>query len=220
MITLDPVVLVLGDEGDWSAAEVGRELDARGVRWQLLDTIDFPQRMRMDARLDSTGGWRGEFVTDNGATLRLDEVTAVYYRKPRDFDLPAGLSGPERRFSHAQARVGLGGVLASLPARWISHPAALADAEYKPRQLELLRRAGLAPPPTLITNSATAVREFAAAHGDLAVKPLAEPIVWEDGGESAVYTRRISADDLDDSTASTPRHTSSSSFKRSAMNVV
>ncbi|MGH3621257.1 MAG: hypothetical protein ACRDQ5_05620 [Sciscionella sp.] len=75
-----------------------------------------------------------------------------------------------------------------LPARWISHPSALADAEYKPRQLALLRHAGLATPPTLITNEPAAVREFAAAYGDLVVKPLAEPIVWEDGGESAVYT--------------------------------
>jgi hypothetical protein len=38
----EPVVLVLGDAGDWSAAEVGKQLDARGVRWMLLDTADFP----------------------------------------------------------------------------------------------------------------------------------------------------------------------------------
>jgi hypothetical protein len=132
MTAAEPVVLVLGDACDWSAADVGKQLDARGV-------------------------------------------PAIYYRKPRDFDLPDGLSGPERRFSHAQARVGLGGVLASLPVRWLSHPSALADAEYKPRQLALLRQSGLAIPPTLVTNDPAAVRAFAAVHGDLVVKPLAEP---------------------------------------------
>ncbi len=197
MAANEPVVLVLGDAGDWSVTEVGRHLDAGGVRWVLLDTADFPQRMNLSARLDADhGGWQGEVAID-GKTLRLDEVTAVYYRKPRDFDLPEGLSGPERRFSHAQARVGLGGVLASLPVRWLSHPSALADAEYKPRQLILLRQAGLVTPPTLITNDPAAVRAFAAAHGDLVVKPLAEPIVWEDGGESVVFTRRVAAEDLD-----------------------
>jgi ATP-grasp ribosomal peptide maturase len=197
MTAAEPVVLVLGDAGDWSAAEVGKHLDARGVRWVLLDTADFPQRMSLDARLDTGyGGWRGEVAID-GQTLRLGEVTAVYYRKPRDFDLPEGLSGPERRFSHAQARVGLGGVLASLPVRWLSHPSALADAEYKPRQLALLRQAGLVTPPTLVTNDPAAVRAFAAAQGDLVVKPLAEPIVWEGGGESVVFTRRLVAEDLD-----------------------
>jgi ATP-grasp ribosomal peptide maturase len=197
MAAAEPVVLVLGDAGDWSAAEVGKHLDARGVRWVLLDTADFPQRMSLDARLDTRyGGWWGEVAID-GQTLRLAEVTAVYYRKPRDFDLPDGLSGPERRFSHAQARVGLGGVLASLPVRWFSHPSALADAEYKPRQLALLRQAGLVTPPTLVTNDPAAVRAFAAAQGDLVVKPLAEPIVWEGGGESVVFTRRVAAEDLD-----------------------
>ncbi|MGH7744416.1 MAG: MvdC/MvdD family ATP grasp protein [Candidatus Dormibacteria bacterium] len=197
MTVAEPVVLVVGDAGDWSATEVGKHLDARGVRWVLLDTADFPQRMSLDARLDADhGGWQGELAID-GQTLRLAEVTAVYYRKPGDFDLPDGLSGPERRFSHAQARVGLGGVLASLPVRWLSHPSALADAEYKPRQLALLRQAGLTTPPTLVTNDAAAVRVFAAAHGDLVVKPLAEPIVWEGGGESVVFTRRVRAVDLD-----------------------
>jgi hypothetical protein len=172
MTAAEPVVVMLGDAGDWSAAEVGKQLDARGVRWVLLDTADFPPRMSLDARLDTPhGGWRGEIVMD-GQTLRLTEVTAVYYRKPRDFDLPVGLSGPERRFSHAQARVGLGGVLASLPVRWLSHPSALADAEYKPRQLVLLRQAGLVIPPILLTNDPAAVRAFAAAQGDLVVKPL------------------------------------------------
>lgn len=194
---VEPVVLVLGDAGDWSAAEVGKQLDARGVRWVLLDTADFPQRMSLDAHLDAGhGGWQGEITVD-GQTVRLAEVTAVYYRKPRDFELAPGLSGPERRFSHAQARVGLGGVLASLPVRWLSHPSALADAEYKPRQLTLLRQAGLVTPPTLVTNDPAAVRAFAAAQGDLVVKPLAEPIVWECGGESVVFTRRVTAGDLD-----------------------
>lgn len=192
MTVTEPVVLVLGDTGDWSATEVGKHLDARGIRWVLLDTADFPQRMSLSAHLEAGhAGWRGEVSVD-GQALRLSEVTAVYYRKPCDFDLPEGLSGPERRFSHAQARVGLGGVLASLPVRWLSHPSALADAEYKPRQLALLRQAGLATPPSLVTNDPAAVRAFAAAHGrDLVVKPLAEPIVWEGGGESVVFTRRM-----------------------------
>ncbi|MGH3811320.1 MAG: MvdC/MvdD family ATP grasp protein [Pseudonocardiaceae bacterium] len=90
MTVAGPVVLVLGDAGDWSAAEVGKHLDARSVRWVLLDTADFPQRMSVDARLDTGyGGWQGE-ITIDGQTLRLAEVTAVYYRKPRDFDLPDG----------------------------------------------------------------------------------------------------------------------------------
>jgi hypothetical protein len=49
----------------------------------------------------------------------------------------------------------------------------------------------------LITNDPAAVRAFAAVYGDLVVKPLAEPIVWEGGGESVVFTRRVAVEDLD-----------------------
>ncbi|MFY9808267.1 MAG: hypothetical protein WAK86_13500, partial [Pseudonocardiaceae bacterium] len=88
---------------------------------------------------------------------------------------------------------------------------------YKPRQLTLLRQAGLVTPPTLVTNDPAAVRNFAAAQGDLVVKPLAEPIVWEGGGESVVFTRRVTAADLDtlggvDTTAHLSR-----SFKRNGV---
>lgn len=194
---MEPMVLVLGNSGDWALAEVGKELDARGVRWELLNTADFPIRIDMDARLEPTGAdWRGEFVTGEVRTP-LVEVTAVYYGKPTDFELPTGLSGPELRFSRAQARVGVGGVLASLPVRWVSHPSALADASFKPQQLSRLHRAGLTTPPTLITNKAAAVRDFAASYGDLVIKPLAEPVVWEGGGESVIYTRRMTPADLD-----------------------
>uniref|UniRef100_UPI003F499654 hypothetical protein n=1 Tax=Amycolatopsis sp. CA-096443 TaxID=3239919 RepID=UPI003F499654 len=132
-----------------------------------------------------------------GHETPLHELTAVYYGKPTEFVLPPGLSGPEQRFSRAQARVGLGGVVASLPVRWFSHPSAIADASYKPWQLAVLKRSGLAVPPTLITSDPDAVRRFAARFGELIVKTLAEPVVYESGGEAAVYTRRVAADELD-----------------------
>lgn len=119
MAAAEPVVLVLGDAGDWSAAEVGKQLDARGIRWVLLDTADFPQRMSLSAHLEpGQAYWQGEITVDGQTTLQLTEVTAAYYRKPRDFNLPEGLSRPERRFSHAQARVGLWG--ASQSARQVA----------------------------------------------------------------------------------------------------
>lgn len=193
----DPLVLVLGIQEEWAAVEVGKELDARGVRWIPLNVADFPLTMTIGAALTPDADrWCGS-VRSAEHELPLHEVTAVFYGRPTDFVMPPGLSAPELRFSRAQARMGLGGVLASIPARWVSHPSALADAAYKPWQLTLLKRAGLAVPPTLITNDADAVRGFAAAFGDLIVKPLAESVVYESSGEALVYTRRIAADELD-----------------------
>lgn len=192
----EPLILVLGIREEWAAAQVGAQLDARGVRWAPLNVADFPLTMTIGAELHAdTGGWRGVLRTAEHE-VPLREVTAIYYGKPTDFVMPADLSGPELRFSRAQARAGVGGVLASLPVRWFSHPSALADAAYKPRQLALLKQAGLGVPPTLVTNDARAVRDFAEAVGDLIVKPLAEPVVYESGGEALVYTRRVTRADL------------------------
>lgn len=193
----EPLVLVLGISHEWAALEVGKELDARGVRWIPLNVADFPLTTMLGAELTPDGeGWHGVLRTTEHV-LPLREVTAVYYGRPTEFVLPPRMSGPELRFSRAQARVGLGGVLASLSVRWFSHPSAMADAAYKPRQLALLKRAGLAVPPTLITNDADAVRGFAGTFGDLVVKPLAESVVYESGGESVIYTRRVTPAQLE-----------------------
>jgi hypothetical protein len=128
-------VLIVSSGGDWSAGQVAKQLRARGRAYSWLDPADFPRRVRVTARLGR--GWCGEVETPDGI-FSWEEISAVFYRRPRDFDMPSAMSRPEQRFARAQARVGLGGVLASLPAKWINHPSALADCEYKPRQLCLM----------------------------------------------------------------------------------
>lgn len=153
--------------------------------------------MQVTARLGH--GWRGEVQTPDGAFF-WEEISAVFYRRPRDFTMPSAMSGPEQRFSRAQARVGLGGVLASLPAKWINHPSALADCEYKPRQLSLARTVGLQVPATIITNAPEEVRRFGAEQGDIIVKSLAEPIIAEAGSQKAIWTRQVATTELIDLT--------------------
>jgi len=188
-------VLIVSGATDWSAQQVATQLTRRGAEHRWLDPADFPGSVRMSARLDR--GWRGLLNTPGGS-LRWEEVSSVLYRRPRDFQMPAGMSEPERRFARAQARVGLGGVLASLPARWINHPGALADHEYKPLQLCLAESVGMTMPHTLISNDAAEVRSFAEEVGEIVVKPLAEPIVPEAGTETVVWTRRLTSADVDD----------------------
>lgn len=116
------------------------------MKYAWLDRADVPQRLALSASFEKTWTVRAD---GPAGPLELDGVVSVPYRRPGDFDMPPGMSGPELRFARAQARVGLGGVLASLPARWVNHPPALADAEYKPRQLALAAEVGFATPRTL-----------------------------------------------------------------------
>jgi ATP-grasp ribosomal peptide maturase len=189
------LVLIVSACGDWSAERVAEALDTRGAAYRWLDPAEFPQRLSLAARFD--GDWRTSLVNSD-QVVDLVEVFSVFYWRPGDFIMPAGMSGPELRFARAQARVALGGLLTSLPVRWMNHPSALADHEYKPRQLAAASRCGLVTPRTVITNDPKVLRQFADEVGDVVVKTLAEPIVAEAGTHTTVWTRRLTHADLDD----------------------
>jgi ATP-grasp ribosomal peptide maturase len=196
-------VLIVSMAADWSAQQVTAHLADRGVPHTHLDTGRFPAHATLAARSGAT--WTGHLTLDDGPAVDLAAVTAVYYRRPTDFTLPDGMSGPEQRFARSQARAAVGGILASVDAHWINHPSALADAEYKPRQLAIAARCGFTVPPTLITNDPDAVRTFAAEVGQVVVKPLDDPVVAENDDHTIMYTRRVTRNDLRELTG--VRHT-------------
>ncbi|MFY9807319.1 MAG: RimK domain-containing protein, partial [Pseudonocardiaceae bacterium] len=94
-------------------------------------------------------------------------------------------------------KLGLGGVLSSLPVKWINHPSRNADAAYKPVQLVTAARCGLIVTDTLVTNLPDAVRRFAEA-GETVTKAFGAAAIIEDGGRNTTFTHRLDAADLAD----------------------
>ncbi|GAA3730160.1 ATP-grasp ribosomal peptide maturase [Plantactinospora mayteni] len=191
-------VLILTHPLDLTTDLVVAALVERGTPVARFDLAQFPQDLTLDARLVH-GQWTGS-LADSHRRVDLDGVTAVYYRRPSPFVLPA-MSDPERVWAADEARHGIGGVLASLPCRWVNHPGRNAAASYKPVQLTTAVECGLDVPATLITNDQAAARQFVTATADGAVyKPLygspAEP-GW------ALFTSRVTADQLGPSVAAT-----------------
>jgi ATP-grasp ribosomal peptide maturase len=187
-------VLVVADDWDETADRVCTVLRERAVPVFRFDTADFPGRVRLHAALDD-GEWTGH-ITRDGERLDLAGVRSVFLRRPRPFEVPAHLTVAERWHAATESRYGLGGVLASLPVPYVNHPARSADAAYKPRQIRDLRVCGLITPPTLVTNSPGAVREFADRHGTLVCKALAACVLHTGDTAHVAYTRKIT--DLDD----------------------
>ncbi|MFI0865138.1 ATP-grasp ribosomal peptide maturase [Streptomyces smyrnaeus] len=193
-----PTVLVIAAQDDWPTDRVVKALTDGGAEVFRMDTAEFPQQLTLAGRIDARQGWAGGLTTAHRA-VDLADITAVHYRAPNPFDLPATMSEPERRFAAAQARAGLGGVITALDCRWVSHPAAMSRAEYKPLQLATARACGLAVPATLVTNNPAAVRSFVGEVGGQAVcKPVATPVFIEGDQLKTVYTRRIAEEDLAD----------------------
>lgn len=194
----DATTLILTAADDTTADLVADALAVRGGKTARIDVGDFPVSLSVTGSISADGVWRGELVTADGTALDLESVGAVYYRRPTRFRLPAHLSPADRRFAEAEAHRGLGGLLATLPARWVSHPARIADAEAKPAQLRLAAACGFRLPRTLISNNPDRLREFAKEiAGPLVYKPLSSGILREPDGLRTIYATRIEAADVD-----------------------
>lgn len=199
-------VVILSQECDAPVDQVICKLAERDVPVFRCDTSWFPQRLTLDAWLEN-GRWAGCLATDHHR-VDLDDIRAIWYRDPTSFDFPADLSQPERRFCFREARLGLGGVLASLDTLWVNLPNRASDAIYKPLQLTTAATCGLAVPRTLVTNDAVAVCRFhAESRPGLVCKVLGSNTITEDGTLKVAYTRRLSDGELVElDTVSTTAH--------------
>jgi ATP-grasp ribosomal peptide maturase len=188
-------VLVLAPERDGTADRMIRQLTGRRARVVRLDTAWFPEHVALEAEFHH-GRWDGTLTVRDRA-IALSEVRSVWYRSPSAFGFPEGLSAVERQWASNEAKIGLGGVLSSLPVLWVNHPARQADAAVKPVQLVVAARCGLSVADTLITNNEQSVRRFAARR-DIVAKALAAPAVVESGGRRTAFTHVLDQNDLDD----------------------
>ncbi|WP_446039314.1 ATP-grasp ribosomal peptide maturase [Streptomyces sp. SID1121] len=194
-------VLVVTNLDDPTADLVIRELHDRDVPVVRLDSGDFPYALSVAATI-TTDGVGGTLSTPS-RTADLASVRSLYYRRPSGFSYPH-LAEDDRRFAVAQARFGLGGIIASLPGcRYVNHPHRIADAEYKPSGLAAAAAAGFRLPATRITSDPESAREFIKTHGPAIYKPLAAPLYRVDGVACTVEVGEVTVEDIDERVAGT-----------------
>lgn len=191
-------VLVLAQELDRTADGVVAGLTRQGVPVFRLDTSYFPQRLTVEAEL-SEGRWNGRLATEH-RSVDLETVRAIWVRTPATFVLPEGMSIAERDYARREGKLGLGGVLLSLPVLWVNRPDLAATAAYKPLQLTTACRCGLVTARTLISNSPAALRRFARAVGTsgTVIKPLGTSLIYEANTFKMGWTRQLAPEDFAD----------------------
>ncbi|MFC4912279.1 MvdC/MvdD family ATP grasp protein [Actinomadura gamaensis] len=189
-----PLVLLLAEQEDGEAAYVRDALARHGARVVQFDTASFPLASGASLRLDRDG-WCGRLTTPDG-TIPLEDVTAVYYRQPQPFRFPDSLSEPERRFANVEARFGFGGVFMSLPVRWVSHPARLADAEYRPLQMATAARCGFTLPVSLLTNDPDDAKTFARTREGVVYKATMHKLISEADRVRMIYTTPVNPETI------------------------
>ncbi|MFD4258162.1 ATP-grasp ribosomal peptide maturase [Streptomyces sp. NPDC058534] len=194
-------VLVVTNLDDPTADMVISELHDRAVPVVRLDSGDFPHALSVAATITSNGV-EGTLSTPS-RTADLSTVRSLYYRRPSGFAFPH-LEEQDARFAVAQARYGLGGVLASLPGcRYVNHPHGIGNAEFKPSGLAAAASAGFLLPPTTITSDPDTARAFIKRHGPVIYKPLSAPLYRIDGVSSTVEVAEVAVDDIDEAVGGT-----------------
>lgn len=188
-------ILILADERDPSADTMALALHDRGATVHRLNTAWFPTQLSVCAQLRG-GRWIGYLRTEHHV-VDLEAIHAVWYRSPKAYRFPPGLNTAEHEHAKVEAKYGFGGVLMSLPALWVNHPARLADSAYKPHQLAVAARSGLQVPDTLITNCPESVANFTSA-GKTVNKMLGAVSIVEGGVRKFAHTRAIGDADLAD----------------------
>jgi len=94
-------------------------------------------------------------------------------------------------FCVQESRAAFLGSLLSHDARWMSHPAAIWQAEFKPFQLSVAVDCGLRIPRTLITNDPAEIRTAFADFDGMIVKPVRTGFIVNEGQEFSIYTSRV-----------------------------
>lgn len=155
------MILLWGHPEERPFARVLRALHARGAAPLVLD-----QRRPMTV----TSGT----VRTAGTSWNLADVTAAYLRPYDAARLPAVTRSPARTALTRHARRAAPALCAwadHTPALVVNRPSASATNAAKACQGLLVEAAGFAVPPSLVTDDAQALAEFAGEHGAVVVKP-------------------------------------------------
>ncbi|WP_240197066.1 ATP-grasp ribosomal peptide maturase [Nonomuraea lactucae] len=172
----------------------------RGVQVARIDPADIGDALVFGTHMGAgLGRWSGRLRTPS-RDVALDQVGAVYYRRPTPFSTRfAHLPEREREFAVTEAWHGLGGVLYNLHGTaYVNHPAAITRADFKPAQLQMAAQLGMTVPRTLITNDVSQAREFA-ADGPIIYKSFRGVPPAPDGRVTAIWTQSVAEHELDDS---------------------
>jgi glutathione synthase/RimK-type ligase-like ATP-grasp enzyme len=181
----DDVTLILGTAEDEHAAAVFAELINRGRNVEYLDSRWFPGML--EVAFDPIIG-DGSFKFPSRHRIHFSQIRSVYWRNYFGIFGPDLPDSDQAYIAQNDSRGLFESLLIHLPIRWVNGWNAFQLHQTKPVQLARVAAIGVSVPPTLLTNDAAAVREFAARHPRSIIKPV-------QGGDQ---TRRLMPEHLTD----------------------
>jgi glutathione synthase/RimK-type ligase-like ATP-grasp enzyme len=152
------MIVVTSHERDEHAAGVVGRLRSTGHPVALVDTAAYPQRTTLSLHYD--GAYTRGVLTSDGQPIRVEEVGAVWWRRPQPYELDPELDASASSFAFTECHEAISGMWHSLDAAWVNPPASDEVAHHKPLQLARAQEVGLQVPRTLVTNDPDEARSF------------------------------------------------------------
>jgi hypothetical protein len=177
------MILIISSAQDPHVRPVQAALDARGVAHRLIDLSEFPMRMDLGISMAPGGPPQLALRLADGGRVDVGAATAVWWRRPQPYGLPAEMTDPvHRAFAHQECDLAFRGMWQCTDALWVNDVVRDAAASHKPWQLAVAREVGLAIPRTLITNSPEDAERFVAeTSGPVIYKAfLASAMAWRE----------------------------------------
>jgi len=168
------VILAVTYRGDDHLPPLRRALARRGVGLEVIDLADLAAGWRIALGDDPASWGLVRARAGRRAPTRLDarSVSAVWWRRLSPIGVDPTLGAADAAFARAQYQAALSDFWRGTGVRLVDDPAAVEAAEGKPLQLVRARAAGLAVPPTLVTDDPARARAFLKRHPRAIHKPL------------------------------------------------
>jgi len=183
----DGQVLIITTLADAATDEVVLRLTKLGIPFKRINTEDLPFSSAMTFYPEKTKSQ--DCITIAGETIPLP--SRIWYRRVRSAAKPDSMDDGVYTFCLQENHAALLGSIMALPGPWMSHPAAVWQAEYKPFQLGLAAEFGFRIPRTVITNDPLVIRNAFSEFQEMIVKPVKSGHIICKGQEFAIYTSRV-----------------------------
>jgi glutathione synthase/RimK-type ligase-like ATP-grasp enzyme len=191
------MILINSDDLDPHADHVGEMLRRRGADFVRFNPARFPSGASISLWYTPAGQPRA--VLDAGGVIDLDQLTAVWHRRPRP-PVPHHevVDDAARRYIEEECCAHVNDVWHSLGCLSVpAPPSVVRRAELKASQLRVAGELGFELPPTLFTNSPEEFLEFYRLHDGNVVSKLAGASFYKAMGATfSRYTQVVSRRDV------------------------
>lgn len=175
-------ILILTHSADLHADLMVTMLRNKGAAPFRLNLDEFPRDFVINQDIKGSQ-WSGTIShIPSNDSVECADIGAVWTRKNADFTFVSDDLLPQEHV-HAKQETEhvLNSLLYSLDCYWINHPLALRSAMYKGEQSIRAAKMGFKVPASLISNQASAVRQFKASlDGQMITKSMSNPFLGSD----------------------------------------